>query len=147
MYHQTPTTYLRTWFTYWLINFIFFYISHQLPHSLLFFFLLLISFFFLYRCSADEEADALLDFNAVQRGDAEMENRLNRVIRACIEMGENNPIVSIHDQVKLTQDFVDLVTYIQYFCTCHIPQSIRHHKHSPSFSIFHSIFPFSAIFF
>ena len=51
------------------------------------------------RCSADEEADALLDFNAVQRGDAEMENRMNRVIRACIEMGENNPIISIHDQV------------------------------------------------
>lgn len=27
-----------------------------------------------------------------------MENRMNRVVRACIEMGENNPIVSIHDQ-------------------------------------------------
>jgi phosphoribosylformylglycinamidine synthase len=39
-----------------------------------------------------------LDFNAVQRGDAEMEQKLNRVIRACIEMGEKNPIVSIHDQ-------------------------------------------------
>jgi phosphoribosylformylglycinamidine synthase len=39
-----------------------------------------------------------LDFNAVQRGDAEMENRMNRVIRACVEMGEKNPIVSIHDQ-------------------------------------------------
>jgi phosphoribosylformylglycinamidine synthase len=39
-----------------------------------------------------------LDFNAVQRGDAEMEQKMNRVIRACIEMGENNPIVSIHDQ-------------------------------------------------
>ena len=38
------------------------------------------------------------DFNAVQRGDAEMENRMNRVIRACIEMGDANPIVSIHDQ-------------------------------------------------
>lgn len=43
-------------------------------------------------------ADAALDFNAVQRGDAEMENRLNRVIRACVEMGDNNPIISIHDQ-------------------------------------------------
>ena len=41
---------------------------------------------------------AELDFNAVQRGDAEMEQKVNRVIRACIEMGENNPIVSIHDQ-------------------------------------------------
>jgi phosphoribosylformylglycinamidine synthase len=39
-----------------------------------------------------------LDFNAVQRGDAEMEQKMNRVIRACVEMGENNPIVSVHDQ-------------------------------------------------
>ncbi|NLI29535.1 MAG: phosphoribosylformylglycinamidine synthase [Nitrospiraceae bacterium] len=39
-----------------------------------------------------------LDFNAVQRGDAEMEQKLNRVIRACVEMGDRNPIVSIHDQ-------------------------------------------------
>ncbi|MEK6742137.1 MAG: phosphoribosylformylglycinamidine synthase [Nitrospirota bacterium] len=41
---------------------------------------------------------AELDFNAVQRGDAEMEQKLNRVIRACVELGEKNPIVSIHDQ-------------------------------------------------
>ncbi|OQR91841.1 phosphoribosylformylglycinamidine synthase [Achlya hypogyna] len=41
---------------------------------------------------------AELDFNAVQRGDAEMENKMNRVIRACIELGDKNPIVSIHDQ-------------------------------------------------
>ncbi len=41
---------------------------------------------------------AELDFGAVQRGDAEMEQKLNRLIRACIEMGENNPICSIHDQ-------------------------------------------------
>ncbi|MEK7638751.1 MAG: phosphoribosylformylglycinamidine synthase [Patescibacteria group bacterium] len=39
-----------------------------------------------------------LDFNSVQRGNAEMENRANRLIRACVEMGENNPISSIHDQ-------------------------------------------------
>jgi phosphoribosylformylglycinamidine synthase len=39
-----------------------------------------------------------LDFNSVQRGNAEMKNRTNRVIRACLEMGENNPIESIHDQ-------------------------------------------------
>jgi len=32
-----------------------------------------------------------LDFNAVQRGDAEMEQKLNRVIRACVEMGDDNP--------------------------------------------------------
>jgi phosphoribosylformylglycinamidine synthase len=41
---------------------------------------------------------AELDFNAVQRGDAEMEQKMNRVIRACVELGERNPIVSIHDQ-------------------------------------------------
>ncbi|ONI35548.1 hypothetical protein PRUPE_1G542100 [Prunus persica] len=42
--------------------------------------------------------DAELDFNAVQRGDAEMAQKLYRVVRSCIEMGENNPIISIHDQ-------------------------------------------------
>ncbi|KAM0869821.1 hypothetical protein ACQ4PT_040409 [Festuca glaucescens] len=42
--------------------------------------------------------DAELDFNAVQRGDAEMSQKLYRVIRACVEMGESNPIISIHDQ-------------------------------------------------
>ncbi len=41
---------------------------------------------------------AELDFNAVQRGDAEMEQKMNRVIRACVELGDRNPIVSIHDQ-------------------------------------------------
>ncbi|MBI4691654.1 MAG: phosphoribosylformylglycinamidine synthase [Nitrospirae bacterium] len=41
---------------------------------------------------------AELDFNAVQRGDAEMEQKVNRVIRTCIEMGNKNPIISIHDQ-------------------------------------------------
>lgn len=44
----------------------------------------------------DNKSD--LDFNAVQRGDAEMEQKMNRVVRACVEMGEKNPIVSIHDQ-------------------------------------------------
>ncbi len=39
-----------------------------------------------------------LDFNAVQRGNAEMGQKLNRIIRACIEMGDDNPILSIHDQ-------------------------------------------------
>mmetsp|Transcript_31557 Transcript_31557/g.50711 ORF Transcript_31557/g.50711 Transcript_31557/m.50711 type:complete len:178 (+) Transcript_31557:80-613(+) len=34
-----------------------------------------------------ENAEAL-DFNAVQRGDAEMLQRVNRVIRACVELGE-----------------------------------------------------------
>ena len=39
-----------------------------------------------------------LDFNAVQRGDAEMEQKMNRVIRACIEMGESSIVDVIHDQ-------------------------------------------------
>ena len=42
--------------------------------------------------------DAELDFNAVQRGDAEMAQKLNRVVRTCVEMGPANPILSIHDQ-------------------------------------------------
>ncbi len=41
---------------------------------------------------------AELDFSAVQRGDAEMEQKVNRAIRACAEMVDRNPIVSIHDQ-------------------------------------------------
>ena len=41
---------------------------------------------------------AELDFSAVQRGDAEMEQKVNRVIRACVEKGDSNPIISIHDQ-------------------------------------------------
>ena len=46
---------------------------------------------------------AELDFNAVQRGDAEMEQKMNRVMRACVEMGSANPIVSIHDQGRRRQ--------------------------------------------
>ena len=42
--------------------------------------------------------NAALDFDAVQRGDAEMENRMNRLMRACCDLGEKNPIVSVHDQ-------------------------------------------------
>lgn len=41
---------------------------------------------------------AELDFGAVQRGDPEMEQKLNRLVRACTEMGDSNPILSIHDQ-------------------------------------------------
>ena len=44
----------------------------------------------------DNAAD--LDFNAVQRGDAEMEQKMNRVIRACNEMGGKSLIDVIHDQ-------------------------------------------------
>ena len=42
--------------------------------------------------------DLDLDFNAGQRGDAQMLNRMNRVVRACVERGAANPIISIHDQ-------------------------------------------------
>ncbi|CAA9995350.1 unnamed protein product [Nesidiocoris tenuis] len=41
---------------------------------------------------------AELDFGAVQRGDPQMENKMNRVVRACIENIGRNPICSIHDQ-------------------------------------------------
>ncbi|MCP4756886.1 MAG: phosphoribosylformylglycinamidine synthase [Proteobacteria bacterium] len=41
--------------------------------------------------------EAELDFNSVQRGNAEMERRCQEVIDACIAMGEDNPITSIHD--------------------------------------------------
>ena len=44
------------------------------------------------------ENRADLDFNAVQRGDAEMEQKMNRVVRACVDLGDRNPIVSMHDQ-------------------------------------------------
>ncbi|OGB74981.1 phosphoribosylformylglycinamidine synthase [candidate division Kazan bacterium RIFCSPHIGHO2_01_FULL_49_10] len=40
---------------------------------------------------------AELDFNAVQRGDPQMEQRLNRLIRACAELGPNNPIIKTVD--------------------------------------------------
>ena len=43
------------------------------------------------------EGTAELDFSAVQRGDAEMEQRVHRFIRACTELDRDNPIVSIHD--------------------------------------------------
>lgn len=42
--------------------------------------------------------DEGLDFKSVQRGNAEMENRVNRVIQACAELMDRNPIESIHDQ-------------------------------------------------
>lgn len=37
------------------------------------------------------------DLGAVQRGDAQMEQKMNRVIRSCLEM-EVNPIMALHDQ-------------------------------------------------
>ncbi|XP_045765143.1 phosphoribosylformylglycinamidine synthase [Maniola jurtina] len=44
-----------------------------------------------------DSRDHALDFGAVQRGDAEMGNRLNRAVRGCLE-ADVNPIESIHDQ-------------------------------------------------
>ncbi|MBU1214371.1 MAG: phosphoribosylformylglycinamidine synthase [Gammaproteobacteria bacterium] len=38
-----------------------------------------------------------LDFDSVQRGNPEMERRAQEVIDRCWQMGENNPILSIHD--------------------------------------------------
>lgn len=34
----------------------------------------------------------------MQRGDAEMSQKLWRVVRSCCELGDANPIVQIHDQ-------------------------------------------------
>jgi phosphoribosylformylglycinamidine synthase len=38
-----------------------------------------------------------LDFDSVQRGTPEMERRAQEVINGCWQLGENNPIISIHD--------------------------------------------------
>ncbi len=38
-----------------------------------------------------------LDFDSVQRANAELERRCQEVIDACWQMGEANPILSIHD--------------------------------------------------
>jgi len=38
-----------------------------------------------------------LDFASVQRGNPEMERRAQEVIDSCVALGDNNPIVSIHD--------------------------------------------------
>ncbi|CAN7406572.1 phosphoribosylformylglycinamidine synthase [Massilia sp. LjRoot122] len=38
-----------------------------------------------------------LDFDSVQRGNPEMERRAQEVINGCWQMGEDNPIISIHD--------------------------------------------------
>ncbi|CDW55995.1 phosphoribosylformylglycinamidine synthase [Trichuris trichiura] len=45
-----------------------------------------------------DKASKGLEYDAVQRGDPEMEQKLNRVIRACAELRRENPISSIHDQ-------------------------------------------------
>lgn len=41
--------------------------------------------------------EAALDFDSVQRGNAEVQRRCQEVIDACVTMGDDNPIISIHD--------------------------------------------------
>jgi phosphoribosylformylglycinamidine synthase len=41
--------------------------------------------------------DEALDFDSVQRGNAEMERRCQEVIDACVALGGKNPILSVHD--------------------------------------------------
>jgi phosphoribosylformylglycinamidine synthase len=43
------------------------------------------------------EGSADLDFASVQRGNAEVQRRAQEVINACVSMGQNNPILFIHD--------------------------------------------------
>jgi len=46
---------------------------------------------------ASGEGDEDLDFASVQRGNPEMERRAQEVIEQCIALGEDSPILSIHD--------------------------------------------------
>nr|MBX2878505.1 phosphoribosylformylglycinamidine synthase [Granulosicoccus sp.] len=43
------------------------------------------------------QSDAELDFASVQRGNPEMQRRCQEVIDRCIALGQNSPILSIHD--------------------------------------------------
>ncbi|MFK7861003.1 MAG: phosphoribosylformylglycinamidine synthase [Granulosicoccus sp.] len=46
---------------------------------------------------ASGQGDSELDFASVQRGNPEMQRRCQEVIDRCVAMGENSPILSIHD--------------------------------------------------
>lgn len=46
----------------------------------------------------EESEEANIDFEGVQRGDAEMGNKLCRVINTCVTMGQKNPILHIFNQ-------------------------------------------------
>ena len=46
--------------------------------------------------AAGSQSEAL-DFDSVQRGNPEMQRRCQQVIDACIALGEQNPMLSIHD--------------------------------------------------
>ncbi len=58
------------------------------------------TYIFKHACSChlgpkDADADGR---GAAQRGDAEMAQKLWRCVRACVELGNKNPIRQIHDQ-------------------------------------------------
>lgn len=53
---------------------------------------------FIRRLQVQGDNSSDRDLNAVQRGDAEMEQKMNRALRACLERSSGNPICSIHDQ-------------------------------------------------
>lgn len=46
---------------------------------------------------ATGESQESLDFASVQRGNPEIERRVQEVIDRCVQLGANNPIISIHD--------------------------------------------------
>ncbi len=46
---------------------------------------------------ASGAGDEALDFASVQRGNPEMQRRAQEVIERCVALGENSPILSIHD--------------------------------------------------
>ena len=46
---------------------------------------------------ATGESAENLDFASVQRGNPEIERRVQEVIDRCVQLGEDNPIISIHD--------------------------------------------------
>ncbi len=46
---------------------------------------------------ASGESDESLDFASVQRGNPEMERRCQEVINTCIALGDNSPVLSLHD--------------------------------------------------
>ena len=47
---------------------------------------------------SEEVVEENIDFEGVQRGDAEMGNKLCRVISTCVSMGKDNPIINIFNQ-------------------------------------------------
>lgn len=46
---------------------------------------------------ASGESDETLDFSSVQRGNPEMQRRCQEVLDRCIALGENTPVLSMHD--------------------------------------------------